>query len=41
VQALTNAFLNDLYGGDLDMSLMVSDAAERHQAQARMKLLAA
>jgi phosphonate transport system ATP-binding protein len=33
--------LNDLYGGDLDMSLMVSDAAERHQAQARMKLLAA
>jgi phosphonate transport system ATP-binding protein len=40
VQALTSQFLNDLYGGDLDMSLLVPAACER-DVDARMQLLAA
>lgn len=41
VQALSSQFLNDLYGGDLDMSLLVPAAACERDVDARMQLLAA
>ncbi len=41
VDALSGVFLNDLYGGDLDTSLVFSENAARPRAQRPMSLVAA
>lgn len=41
VHALNSAFLNELYSGDLDMSLVFSDKAPRLQATRQVSLIAA